>query len=90
MKIYKLTPRDLSDPAWSYSTHKGIAIVRAADERAARAEARKAFIDMAPVPPNDDTRHEPWPLESKVSVEEYSDPQYPPDGEPGVLDPEVV
>ena len=43
MPIYSLTPLDLDNPNWVASSHRGRAIVRAANEHEARAVAAQAF-----------------------------------------------
>ena len=43
MPLWRLTPTDLAADEWRASTYKGIAIVRAEDERRARRLAASAF-----------------------------------------------
>jgi hypothetical protein len=87
MKIYKLIPLNPTDAAWRYYTHKGEVIVRAVDERGARALASQKFKIFGMVNPNRGARFDPWRDESQVSVQELFDTSYRPDGEPGVLEP---
>ena len=51
MPVWKLTPTDLSDPNWEASSHRGMAVVRAPDEAAARAAAAEAFDVPTRFPP---------------------------------------
>jgi len=43
MPVWQLSPVDLSDPNWEASSHRGMAIVRAPDEKTARKVAQSAF-----------------------------------------------
>ena len=77
MPVWKLTPTDLSDPAWSASKHRGGAIVRAASEGAARRISAAAFQS---------SEGAPWTHPVLVKAEEVQDPQYDPKGRSEVLD----
>ena len=74
MPVWKLTPTDLSDPNWEASSHRGMAVVRAPDEAAARAAAAEAFD----VPTRSPTL---------VKVERIGDARYEAEGPTEILDP---
>ncbi len=81
MPVWKLTPTDLSDPAWSASKHRGGAIVRAASEGAARRISAAAFQAS-----EEAQAGAPWTDPVLVRAEEVQDPQYDPKGRSEVLD----
>jgi Flp pilus assembly protein TadD len=43
MVLWELRPVDLADPNWEASSYRGVAIVRARSENAARRAAQDAF-----------------------------------------------
>lgn len=75
MPIWKLEPVDLNSEHWATSTHRGAAIVRAANEQRARAVATSAFIIEAPVLASRKTLYTPWaqPELVRCSCHEGSD-----------------
>jgi hypothetical protein len=81
MPIWKLTPTNLSDPAWGASKHCGDAIVRAASEGAARRISACAFQTTP------DGARSPWADASLVSAEEAPGLGYDPQGRSEVLAP---
>ena len=87
MQVWKLTPLDLTDPNWEASSHRGIAIVRAKTEKAARAAAAKAFDVAVRFPPGKGVRTPPWTRPVLVKVEPIEDPRYDPLGPVRVLEP---
>jgi hypothetical protein len=87
MAIWKLTPLDLSDPNWISSSHRAIAIVRAADEAGARAVAEKAFGVPTHFKPGGGIHYPPWTRSALVKAELIEDPRYDPEGPSSVLEP---
>jgi hypothetical protein len=87
MPIWKLIPVDLLDPNWDASSHRGVAIVRAPDEAAARGAAAEAFDVATRFPPGAGVRVPPWGRATLVHAEQITDPRYDPDGPVQVLDP---
>ena len=85
MQIWKLTPLDLGDPNWEASSHRGIAIVRAKGEKAARTAA--AFDIAVRFPPGKGVRTPPWARAALVKVEPIEDPRYDLMGPVQVLEP---
>lgn len=85
MQIWKLTPLDLGDPNWEASSHRGIAIVRAKSEKAARAAA--AFDIAVRFPPGKGVRTPPSARAALVKVEPIEDPRYDLMGLVQVLEP---
>jgi len=81
MPVWKLTPTDLTDPAWVASTHHGGAVVRAASEGAARRVSAAALQASAGAPAG-----APWTDPALVKVEEVQDPRYDPKGRSEILD----
>jgi hypothetical protein len=87
MAIWKLTPVDLADACWDSSSHRGIALVRAASEAKARELAEKAFGVKTRFPPGGGIKPPPWLRASHVRAERVDDPMYDPEGPPEVLRP---
>lgn len=87
MRVWKLTPVDLSDPNWEASSHRGPAVVRAASEAAARAAAAASFDVPTHFPPRGGAKFPPWLSPSLVRAEEIEDPRYEAKGPTEVLDP---
>jgi hypothetical protein len=87
MKIYKLSPRAGDFAGWKYSIYRGDAIIRAADEKAARLEAAKAFGIAAAVKPGEATVAEPWSQTVAVSAVVITDSKFSTEGAAGVLAP---
>jgi len=87
MPIWKLTPLDLGDPNWEASSHRGIAVVRARDEAAARTTAAKAFDAKTRFKPGSGQRLPPWQRAGLVKAERIEDERYEADGPATVLSP---
>ncbi len=87
MSLWKLSPIDVLDPNWEASSHRGMAIVRAPDEAAARDAAAKAFDVATRFPPGAGVRVPPWGRATLVRAERITDPRYDPEGPVAVLDP---
>ncbi len=87
MALWKLTPIDLLDPNWQASSHRGMAIVRAPDEAAARAAAAQAFDVATRFPPGTPVRVPPWTRDALVKAEAVEDQRYDPRGPTQVLEP---
>jgi hypothetical protein len=87
MPIWKLSPIDLLDANWEASSHRGVAIVRALDEAAARAAAAEAFDVATRFPPGAGVRVPPWGRPTLVKAEQITDRRYDPEGPVQVLDP---
>lgn len=87
MPIWKLTPIDLSDPDWEASSHRGLAIVRADDEEAAREAAQEAFGVKTGFRPGEGIKAPPWKRPALVEAERIKDARYDPEGPTEVLDP---
>jgi hypothetical protein len=87
MAIWKLTPIDLLDANWEASSHRGIAIVRAPDEAAARAAAAESFDVATRFLPGAGLRVPPWSRATLVRAEEITDCRYDPHGPVQILDP---
>ena len=87
MEIWKLTPVDLLDANWEASSHRGIVIVRAPDEAAARTTAAKAFDVATRFPPGAGMRVPPWTRTTLVKAERITDRRYDPHGAVQILDP---
>jgi hypothetical protein len=87
MPVWKLTPTDLSDPNWEASSHRGMAVVRAPDEAAARAAAAEAFDVPTRFPPTGGAKFPPWRSPALVKAERIDNPRYEPDGPIEILDP---
>jgi len=89
MRVWKLTPIDLTDDNWEASSHRNVAIVRARDEKAARAIAAQAFDVAVRFPPGKGVRTPPWTRSTLVKVEAIEDPRYDRRGSPQVLEPSL-
>jgi len=87
MTLWKLTPIDPLDPNWSASSHRGPVVVRARDEKAARALAAKAFGVTTRFPPQAGIHAPPWTRASCVSAEHIKDERYPSQGPAEILEP---
>lgn len=87
MPIWKLTPLDLSDPNWISSSHRGVAIVRAPDETAARAAAEKAFGVQTRFKPGAGVHFPPWTRPALVKAEMIEDRRYDSHGPTAVIEP---
>jgi hypothetical protein len=87
MQVWKLTPVDLSDPNWNASSHRGLVIVRAQSESAARALAAKAFDTAIRFPPHATIVVPPWTRASCVKAERITDKRYPSRGPAEILEP---
>jgi hypothetical protein len=87
MPIWKLSPIDLTDPSWEASDHTGAAVIRAPDEKTARAAASVAFAHATVVVPGRRTIIPPWKYAGLVSAERLTDTRWPEEGEIEILDP---
>jgi len=87
MPLWRLQPLDLSDPSWEASSHRGLAMVRAPDEEAARDEAQRAFGVKTRFSPGAGVQAPPWKRASLVSAERVRDERYEDEGATEVLEP---
>ncbi len=87
MPVWRLVPVDLSDASWEASSHRGPAVVRAADETSARDAAEVAFGVSTRFPPGEGVKAPPWKRPNLVRVEMIDDPRYPAEGPGEVLEP---
>ena len=87
MAIWKLTPLYLLEANWEASSHRGIVIVRAPVEAAARAAAAEAFDIVTRFPPGARVRVPPWTRTTLVKAEKITDRRYDPHGPVEILDP---
>lgn len=88
MPIWKLTPIDIHSDEWELSTYKGVVIVRAKDEDAARDTATYKFAIAGARHTTPHTLHNPWSNPSLVQcVHLEADSSWIADGPPAVLDP---
>ncbi len=60
MSIWKLEPTDLDSHHWAASTYKRPVVIRAADEKAARGIASRAFWIGTSKPPGKEVSSIPW------------------------------
>lgn len=86
-RIWRLTPVDLSDPAWEASSHDGMVMVRATDEDEARHLAQAAFGVKTRFQPGAGIIAPPWLRAEHVKAEVVLDSPYDPDGPTEVLVP---
>jgi hypothetical protein len=89
MTIWRLIPIDPLDPNWEASTHRGPAVVRAPDEKAARDVAAHAFDAKTRFKPGAGTLAPPWRRAQSVRAETIADSRYAIDGPTEVLEPTV-
>ena len=87
MPLWKLQSLDPSDPNWEASSHRGVVIVRAPDEEAARDEAQRAFGIKTRFGPGAGVKTPPWKRASLVSAERVRDERYEEEGPTEVLEP---
>ena len=87
MPLWKLMPVDLSDPDWEASSHRGLVIVRAPNEEAARDEAEKTFGVKTRFKPGAGVKAPPWKRSALVKAERIEDPRYESEGPVEILDP---
>lgn len=83
MRVYKLTPIDLSDLSWEHSRHQGEAIIRAENEHEARLLASELWEDRT-----SGTFINPWSRPSFSSCEEIHPGSHDPEGPAAVLQPD--
>ena len=76
MPVWQLTPIDLSDPNWEASAHRGVAVVRAPDETAARVAAAEAFDVPTRFPPRGGAKFPPWHSPALVEARRTDNPRY--------------
>jgi hypothetical protein len=89
MTVWRLTPIDLLDANWNASSHRGPVVVRARDEKAARALAAKMFGVATRFPPLAGVQAPPWTRRDCVTAERIKDERYPARGPAEILDPIV-
>jgi hypothetical protein len=87
MALWRLKPIDLADPNWEASTYRGIAIVRARNEDAARKAAQDAFGVKTRFPTRGGLAAPPWKRPGLVAIEIAEDTRYDPEGPTEVLYP---
>jgi hypothetical protein len=87
MPLWKLQPLDPGDPNWEASSHRGLVIVRAPDEEAARDEAQRAFGVKTRFSPRAGIKVPPWTRPSLVAAERVRDERYEEDGPTEILEP---
>jgi hypothetical protein len=87
MPIWRLIPVDPDDPNWEASSHRGLAVVRAPNETAAREAAKDALGVSTRFPPGKGMRIPPWTRPEMVKAEIIDSPIYPTDGPTEVLEP---
>jgi hypothetical protein len=87
MKIFRAEPieSELNNPRWARSTHKGWAVVRAEDEDQAVIELNLAFGIATTRQLGAKVLHPPWGDIELVNWTEIDEPQYPAEGEAGIL-----
>jgi len=89
MKIWKLSPLDLSFHGWRNSDYQRDAIVRAEDEKKAREIATQHFFGFAKkVSSSQETPRSPWDDSTVVKCIELDNSKYSTDGPAGLLEPE--
>lgn len=87
MRIWRLSPIDLSDPNWEASAHRGPAIVRAEDEEEARNLAQETFGVKTRFAPGAGIIAPPWQRAELVTAEIVTDSPFEPEGPAEVLQP---
>ena len=87
MPIWKLSPIDVGDPSWEASSHRGVIIVRAPDEDAAREVAQKRFGVKTAFPPGQGVKAPPWRRGHLVRAQIIKDERYEAEGPTEVLLP---
>lgn len=87
MPVWQLTPIDLSDPNWEASAHRGVAVVRAPDETAARVAAAEAFDVPTRFPPRGGAKFPPWHSPALVEARRTDNPRYEFEGPTAILEP---
>ena len=89
MKIWKLSPHDLSFPGWRNSDYQGDAVVRAEDEKEARNIAASHFWSLSEqVSSCQKTPCSPWDDPAAIECIELDNSDYPIDGLAGLLEAE--
>ncbi len=73
--------------AWEASSHRGVIIVRAPDEDAAREVAQKRFGVKTAFPPGQGVKAPPWRRGHLVRAQIIKDERYEPEGPTEVLLP---
>jgi hypothetical protein len=87
MAVWRLVPIDLNDPNWEASSHRGNVVVRARNEREARALAARAFDVKTGFRPGEGVRFPPWTRAGLAMAERVDDPRFEPEGPPEILEP---
>jgi hypothetical protein len=87
MAIWRLRPRDLSDPNWEASSHRAEVIVRAPDEETARDVAEAAFGLKTRFRPGAGIIAPPWKRSHLVIADRITDDRFAADGPNAVLSP---
>jgi hypothetical protein len=89
MPLWKLTPTDLDAPNWRNSSHRGLAIVRAPNEAAAREVAAGAFNLPTHFRPGGGPQFPPWTSSELVRTERIEDARYDAEGPAMLLYPSL-
>jgi hypothetical protein len=87
MPIWRLEPRDLTDPNWAASSHRETAIVRASSEAGARETAEKAFGVKTRFVPGKGTHVPPWRRSELVDAKIIENTVYTEEGPDEILEP---
>jgi hypothetical protein len=87
MPVWRLTPTNLADPNWEASSHRAAAVVRAANEAAAREVAAAAFDVPTRFAPRSGAKFPPWSSPALVKAACIDDARYESEGPAEVLDP---
>jgi hypothetical protein len=87
MKIYKLVPTGRGSGDWARSTYRGEVIIRAENDRDARAIAAFSFGIAKTVTPGEKVTVGPWDDRESVSCAETNGQGYEVKGLRGVIEP---
>ena len=87
MPIWRLEPRNLDDPNWEASSHRGPVLVRASSEASARETAEKAFGVKTRFVPGKGTHVPPWRRPQLVDAEIIENAVYTDEGPDEILEP---
>ncbi len=87
MFVWQLTPVDSTDANWEASSYRGMVVVRAKDEDAAREQAETEFGLKTRFPPGRGIAAPPWKRPALVKAEIINDPRYDSDGPSEILYP---
>jgi hypothetical protein len=87
MLIWRLTPVATDDPMWQASAHRDPLIVRAPDEKSARAAAQKQFGVSMRFPPGTGVVAAPWKRPNLAVAEIVEHSRHDTNGPLEVLEP---